>query len=87
MLPELLEKDCPFKPYQFLEAYLILEWLLKNVEDPDLEKLWVSVPLEKVSNYLFNYFYAKSGLKPLSKCSTAELEAELEKRKHNEHNN
>lgn len=23
--------------------------------------------------------------KPLSKCSTAELEAELEKRKHNEH--
>lgn len=87
MLPELLEKDCPFKPYQFLEAKMVLDWLLKNVNDPELEKIWIITALDRVENYLFNYFYSKSGLKPLSKCSTAELEAELEKRKHNEHNN
>ena len=87
MLPELLEKDCPFKPYQFLEAKMVLDWLLKNVNDPELEKIWIITALDRVENYLFNYFYSKSGLKPLSKCSITELEAELEKRKHNEHNN
>lgn len=80
MLQELLEKDCPFKPYQFLEAWMVLDWLLKNVEDPELEKLWVSVPLERVSDYLFNYFYAKSGLMPLCRCSISEIKAELKKR-------
>ena len=38
MLQELLEKDCPFKPYQFLEAKMVLNWLMKNVNDPELEK-------------------------------------------------
>lgn len=82
MLQELLEKDCPFEPYQFLEAKVVLEWLLRNVKDPELEKLGVSTILERVDDYLFNYFYAKSGLKPISKCSVAELKAELEKREH-----
>lgn len=61
MLPELLEKDCPFKPYQFLEAKMVLDWLLKNVNDPELEKIWIITALDRVENYLFNYFYSKSG--------------------------
>lgn len=77
MLKDLLEKDCPFKPCQFLEAKMVLNWLLKNVNDPELEKIWIITALEKVDNYLFNYFYSKSRLKPLCKCSISEIKAEL----------
>lgn len=64
MLQDLLKKDCPFDPYQFLEAKMVLEWLRKNVEDPELEKLGANTILERVEDYMFNYFYNKSGLKP-----------------------
>lgn len=80
MLKELLEKDCPFEPYQFLEAQMVLDWLLKNVNDSELDKMSVCTIMDRVNGYLFNYFYAKSGLKPISKCSIDELKAELEKR-------
>ena len=83
MLQELLEKECPFEPWQFLEAKMVLDWLLKNVDDPELDKLGACTILDRVDDYLFNYFYAKSELKPLCKCSISELKAALEKREHN----
>ena len=43
---------------------MVLDWLLKNVNDPELEKIWIITALDRVENYLFNYFYSKSGLKP-----------------------
>ena len=75
-----IKKNCPFEPYQFLEAKMVLEWLLKNVNDSELDKISVCTIMDRVNDYLFNYFYAKSGLKPISKCSIDELKAELEKR-------
>lgn len=80
MLEDLLKKDCPFEPYQFLEAKIVLDWLLKNVNDSELDKMSVCTIIDRVNGYLFNYFYVKSGLKPLYKCSVDELKEELEKR-------
>lgn len=80
MLEDLLKKDCPFEPWQFLEAKMVLDWLLKNVNDSELDKIRTITIFDRVDDYLFNYFYAKSGLKPLSKCSVAELKDELKKR-------
>ena len=35
-LKELLQKDCSFEPWQFLEAKYVLDWLWENVPDADL---------------------------------------------------
>ncbi len=83
MLEDLLKKDSPFEPYQFLEAKMVLDWLFKNVNDSELDKIRIHTIFDRIDDYLFNYFYAKSGLKPISKCSVAELKAELKKKEMN----
>lgn len=84
-LEKLLQKDCPFAPYYFLLTQEVLKWLLDNVEDAELNKIWVESLTEKIDYYLFNYFYEKSGLKYQNKllkdCTIEELEVELKKRK------
>lgn len=80
-LKELLQKDCPFEPYQFIEAKIVLDWLWHNVPDAELQKWHMESVHERLDYYLFNYFYNKMGLKPISKCSINELEEELELRK------
>lgn len=80
-LKELLQKDCPFEPYQFIEAKIVLDWLWHNVPDAELQKWHMEGVHERLDYYLFNYFYSKMRLKPISKCSINELEEELELRK------
>lgn len=80
-LDELLKKECPFEPYQFIEAKMVLDWLWDNVHDGELQKWHMENTHNKLDYYLFNYAYNKMGLKPICKCSTNELEQELELRK------
>lgn len=80
-LEELLQKDCLFEPWQFLNAKMVLDWLWNNVPDAELQKWHMEGVHDRIDNYLFNYAYSKMGLKPISKCSVEELEAELKKRK------
>ena len=82
-LEDLLQKKCPFKPWQFIEAKEVLDWLWYNVSDDELQKWHMESVHEKLDYYLFNYAYSKMGLKPISKCSTNEIEAELKRRKEN----
>lgn len=82
-LDELLKKECPYEPWMFLAAREVLDWLTSNINDSDLNKIHVMSTIERIDYYLFNYFYAKSGLKPISKCSIEELESELTNRKEN----
>lgn len=79
-LEELLQKDCPFEPWQFIDAKMVLDWLWNNVSDAELQKLHMDSIHERLDYYLFNYAYDKMGLKPISKCSIEELEAELKRR-------
>lgn len=84
-LEQLLQKECPFEPWMFLLTEEVLKWTLDNVEDAELNKLYVQTITERIDYYLFNYFYEKSGLKAqkrlLKDCTIAELEAELKRRK------
>lgn len=80
-LEELLQKDCPFEPWQFIECKVVLEWLWGNVNDAELQKWHMEGVHERLDYYLFNYAYNKMGLKPISRCSVEELEAELSRRK------
>lgn len=80
-LEELLQKDCPFEPWQFIDAKMVLEWLWNNVNDVELKKWHIEGVQDRLDYYLFNYAYNKMGLKPISKCSVEELEAELSRRK------
>lgn len=80
-LKELLQKDCPFEPWQFLEAKYVLDWLWENVPDPELQRWHMESIHERLDHYLFNYTYNKMGLKPIGKCSIDELEQEIERRK------
>lgn len=82
-LNELLQKDCPFEPWQFLEAKEVLEWLWNNVDDAELQKWHMENIHDRLNYYLFNYAYCKMGMKPISQCSISELEQELERRKEN----
>lgn len=82
-LKELLQKDCPFEPWQFLEAKFVLDWLWENVPDTELQKWHMESIHERLDHYLFNYAYNKMGLKPIGKCSIDELEQEIERRKSN----
>lgn len=82
-LDELLQKDCPFEPWQFIETKEVLEWLWNNVDDAELQKWHMESIHDRLNYYLFNYAYYKMGLKPISQCSISELEQELEKRKMN----
>lgn len=85
-LEDLLKKDCPFSPHQFIETKLVLDWLWQNVQDVELQKLYMENIHERLDYYLFNYFYNKMRLKPISKCSISELEQELELRKLQDNN-
>lgn len=80
-LEALIQKDCPFEPWQFLDAYAVLDWLWDNVDDVELRKWHMEGVHSRLNYYLFNYFYNKMGLKPIGKCSIAELEAEINRRK------
>ena len=80
-LNELLQKDCPFEPWQFIETKEVLEWLWNNVDDAELQKWHMESIHDRLNYYLFNYAYCKMGLKPISQCSISELEQELERRK------
>ena len=73
----LLSKDCPYEPWMFLAAKETLDWLMDNLDDSELNKLHVQTIMERVDYYLFHYFYLKSGLKPLYKCTIEELKAEI----------
>ena len=80
----LLQKQCPYEPWMFLLTEEVLKWLLDNVDDTDLNKLYVQTITERIDYYLFNYFYEKSGLKAqkrlLKDCTIEELKEELKKR-------
>lgn len=80
-LEELLQKECPFEPWQFIDAKIVLDWLWNNVPDADLQKWHMEGIHNKLDYYLFNIAYNKMGLKPLNKCSIRELEEELKRRK------
>jgi hypothetical protein len=80
-LKELLQKDCPFEPWQFIDAKMVLEWFWNNVNDAELQKWYMEEVHNRLDYYLFHYAYNKMGLKPISKCSIEELEEELKKRK------
>lgn len=80
-LEELLQKDCPFEPWQFIEAKMVLDWLWNNVTDKDLQKWHMGNVHERLDYYLFHYAYNKMRLKPICKCSTEELESELKRRR------
>lgn len=80
-LEELLQKECPFEPWQFIDAKVVLEWLWHNVNDAELQKWHMEGVHDRLDYYLFNYAYNKMGLKPISKCSIEELKEELNKRK------
>lgn len=82
-LDELLEKDCPFEPWQFIETKEVLEWLWNNVNDAELQKWHMENIHDRLNYYLFHYTYRKMGMKPISKCSINELEQEIERRKSN----
>lgn len=79
-LEELLQKQCPFEPWQFLEAKIILDWLWNNVPDAELQKWYMESIHTKLDYYLFQYTYNKMGLKPIGQCSINEIEEELKKR-------
>ena len=83
VLDELLQKDCPFEPWQFIETKEVLEWLWNNIDDAELQKWHMESIHDRLNYYLFNYAYCKMGLKPISQCSISELEQELERRKEN----
>ena len=80
-LEELLQKECPFEPWQFIDAKIVLDWLWNNVPDAELQKCYMEGVHDRLDYYLFNIAYSKMGLKPLSKCSISELEEELKRRK------
>ena len=80
-LEELLQKDCPFEPWQFIEAKMVLDWLWNNVPDSDLQKWHMGSVHERLDYYLYHYAYNKMGLRPIGKCSIEELEEELKRRK------
>lgn len=83
-LEELLQKDCPFEPWQFIEAREVLEWLWNNVNDVELQKWHMEAIHDRLNYYLFNYPYNKMGMKPISRCSVSELEQEIKRRKNKE---
>lgn len=80
-LEELLQKECPFEPWQFIDAKMVLDWLWNNVSDAELQKWHMGAIHDRLDHYLFNYAYSKMGLKPISKCSISELEEELRRKK------
>ena len=80
-LEQVLQKECPFEPWQFIDAKIVLDWLWYNVPDAELQKWHMEEVHDRLDYYLFNVAYNKMGLKPLSKCSISELEEELKRRK------
>lgn len=70
------KRNCPYEAWQLIQARDILQWLT-NGKAMSLDKQSF---LERIEDTLFNIAYAKLGLKPISKCTTEELQEELNKR-------
>jgi hypothetical protein len=69
-------KDCPFEAWQLIQAREVIQWLTEGqVMSLDKQSF-----LERIEDTLFNIAYTKLGLKPISKCTTQELQEELNKR-------
>lgn len=69
-------KDIPFEAWQLIQAKEIIKWIREN------SKFGISSlnTLEIVESILFDVAHNKLGLKPISKCTTQELQEELKKR-------
>ena len=80
-LEELLQKDCDFEPWQFIDAKLVLDWLWDNVPDADLRKWHMANIHERLDFYLFECAMSKSKQKRLKDYSISELEQEIKRRK------
>ena len=77
-------KDFPWKEAWIpISAYSIIKWLRENNDEDTIyiSSQRVEGALDEIQDYLFNKGYSMLGLKPISKCSIEELEAEIRKRK------
>lgn len=69
-------KDCPFKPWELIHTFIVIRWI-KTLYDWSGNSL---TTIEKMEDICFQTAYSDLGLKPISKCTIEELQAELSKR-------